>query len=368
MDDFDNNKRDDNKRDDNRRDENRREDNQQRQHRQQGQGPGRYQGRDRQQHYNRPRNSREWQLLEKLVLQGEQEQKRARRWGIFFKFLMFAYLFIALVVFAPSDWQSGDVSGAGKPHTAMVDVSGVIMPDGEVDADTMVKGMRRAFKAEHSKAVLLRINSPGGSPVQSGTIYREIKRLREKHPDKKVYAVITDIGASGAYYVAAAADEIYADPASLVGSIGVISEGFGFVGGMEKIGIERRVITSGENKAFLDPFSPLDPKHKEMFSGVLANVHQQFINAVKEGRGERLKDTPEIFSGLVWSGEQALPMGLIDGFGSPGTVARDVVKAEKIVDYTSRPSPFESFAKSVGVSFAKSIGAQMGLSNGVNLR
>lgn len=311
---------------------------------------------------NRPRNSREWLLLEKLVLQQGQEQKRARRWGIFFKLLMFVYLFIALFIFSPGAWDSQDAPNPSKPHTALVDVSGMIMPDGEVDADKMAKGLRRAFKAEHSKAVMLRINSPGGSPVQSGTIYREIKRLRAKHPDKKVYAVITDIGASGAYYIASAADEIYADPASLVGSIGVISEGFGFVGGMEKVGIERRLITSGANKAFLDPFSPLDPKHKEFFAGVLGNVHQQFITAVKEGRGDRLKVTPDIFSGLVWSGEQALPLGLIDGYGSPGSVAREIIKAEKIVDYTLHPSPFESFASSVGVSFAKSIGAQLGIS------
>lgn len=325
------------------------------------QGSHRQQGRDGQS-VDRPRNNREWQLLEKLVLQQGQEQRRARRWGIFFKFLMFAYLFIALVVFSPGAWDTQDAPSPSKPHTALVDVNGMIMPDGEVDADKMAKGLRRAFKAEHSKAVMLRINSPGGSPVQSGTIYREIKRLRLKYPDKKVYAVITDVGASGAYYIAAAADEIYADPASLVGSIGVISEGFGFVGGMEKVGVERRVITSGENKAFLDPFSPLDPKHKQFFSGVLGNVHQQFITAVKDGRGDRLKDTPEIFSGLVWSGEQALPLGLIDGYGSPGSVAREVIKAEKIVDYTLRPSPFESFASSVGVSFAKTLGAQMGLS------
>lgn len=340
--------------------ENKREDQPQRHNRPQ-QGQGRNQGRDRQ-HFNRPRNNREWQLLEKLVMQNGQEQRKARRWGIFFKFLMFAYLFIALLVFAPGVWEGDGVASASKPHTALVDVNGVIMPDGDVDADKVAKGLRRAFKAEHSKAVLLRINSPGGSPVQSGTIYREIKRLRVKYPDKKAYAVITDIGASGAYYIAAAADEIYADPASLVGSIGVISEGFGFVDGMGKVGIERRVITSGENKAFLDPFSPLEPKHREFFSGVLGNVHEQFIHAVKEGRGDRLKSGPDVFSGLVWSGEQALPLGLIDGFGSPGSVARDIVKSPKIVDYTLRPSPFESFANSVGVSFAKAIGMQMGLS------
>lgn len=331
------------------------------------QGQQRHQGRDRN-HFNRPRNNREWQLLEKLLMQSGQEQKRARRWGIFFKFLMFAYLFIALMVFAPGAWEGGDIQGASKPHTALIDVNGIIMPDGDVDADKLASGLRKAFKAEHSKAIILRINSPGGSPVQSGTAYREIKRLRAKYPDKKVYAVITDIGASGAYYIAAAADEIYADPASLVGSIGVISEGFGYVGGMEKVGVERRVITSGENKAFLDPFSPLDPKHKEFFSGVLGNVHQQFINAVKEGRGDRLKSSSEVFSGLVWSGEQALPLGLIDGFGSPGSVARDVIKAHKIVDYSVRPSPFESFANSVGVSFAKTISSELGLSASQKLR
>lgn len=328
----------------------------------------RNQGREKDE-VSRPRNNREWQLIEKLLMQSGQEQRRSRRWGIFFKSLTFIYLFLALAMFAPGGWEGGeDTASSSKPHTAMVDLDGTIMPGGDVDADKVAKGLRRAFKAKFSKAVILRINSPGGSPVQSGTIYHEIKRLREKHPDKKLYAVITDIGASGAYYVAAAADEIYADPASLVGSIGVISEGFGFVGGMEKLGIERRLITSGENKAFLDPFSPQEPRHKEFFSKVLGVVHQQFINAVKEGRGDRLKINSDTFSGLVWSGEQALPLGLIDGYGSPGSVARDVVKVEKIVDYTSKASPFESFAKSVGVSFAKSISTKLGLTESLQLQ
>ncbi|CBL46906.1 Peptidase S49 [gamma proteobacterium HdN1] len=315
-----------------------------------------------------PKTEREWKLIEKLLMEGAKEQKRARRWGIFFKLLMFVYFFVALAMFSVN-WDSGEDSmGASSDHVGVVDLDGMIMAGGDNDADQISKGLQRAFKAQNSKAVLLRINSPGGSPVQSATIYREIKRLRAKYPSKKLYAVITDVGASGAYYVAAAADEIYADPSSLVGSIGVISEGFGFVGGMEKLGIERRLITSGKNKAFLDPFSPLAPAHKAYFSEVLNVVHQQFINAVKDGRGDRLKDSPDMFSGLVWSGEQALPLGLIDGYGSPGSVVRDVIHLKKTVDYTAKTSPFESFARSFGASFGKSVAAELGLTSDLQLR
>jgi protease-4 len=303
---------------------------------------------------NRPTSSREWDLLEKLLLQAGRERTAARRWSIFFKLLTFVWLFIVLGVMATGSSGAG-VSGAGRttPHVAVIEIKGAIMPDGDITADDLMPSLKEAFREANAKAVLLKINSPGGTPVQAGTIYREIRRLRDKHPEKKVYAVITDVGASGAYYVAAAADEIYADPSSLVGSIGVISDGFGFVDAMQKVGIERRVLTAGSNKGFLDPFSPLSPEHKTFMEEVLRNVHQQFVTAVKEGRGARLKESPELFSGLVWSGEQALSLGLIDGFGSPGSVAREVIRQSRMVDYSAEKDPFDALADKLGVAMGR---------------
>jgi len=302
--------------------------------------------------------SKEWKLVEQLALQSLEEQKKARRWGVFFKLAMLAYVVFIFVALNPS--KVGDSASSSKSHTAIVDVSGVIMAGREASADTIVAGLRDAFEAKHSKAVMLRINSPGGSPVQSNMVYNEIMRLKEKYSDKKVYAVITDVGASGAYFIAAAADEIYADPASIVGSIGVISDGFGFTEVMEKVGVERRVYSSGDNKAMLDPFSPLNEKHRAHFGTLLNNVHEQFIAAVKRGRGDRLKETDTIFSGLMWSGEQALPLGLIDGIGSPGTVARDIIKEEEIVDYSKRPNALQSLVDRLGVKVGATIAESFG--------
>ena len=310
--------------------------------------------------FNRPRTSREWKLIEKMVTSSQDEQRKSRRWGIFFKFATLAYLIIALLVFGAGRWGDG-VPNPGKDHTALVDLTGIIMSDSEASADRLVKGIRDAFKADHSKGIVLRVNSPGGSPVQSGLVYREIRRLQKEYPDKKLYAVITDIGASGAYYISAAANEIYADPASIVGSIGVVSDGFGFVGAMEKVGVERRVFTSGENKAMLDPFSPLDEHQKAYFATILGDVHQQFIDAVKEGRGDRLKDDPNIFSGLFWSGRQALDLGLVDGLASPGQVAREIIGQEDIVDYTPRSSPLDSIVGKLGVTMADRFMATLGI-------
>jgi protease-4 len=236
---------------------------------------------------------------------------------------------------------------------ALIDVKGIIMPDEAANADDIVRSLRKAFEAEQSQSIVLRINSPGGSPVQSGMIYREILRLRKENPDKKVYAVITDVGASGAYYIAAAANEIYADPASLVGSIGVISDGFGFTHAMEKLGVERRVFTAGENKAMLDPFSPLQEEQKAFFERLLSNVHAQFVTAVKEGRGDRIKDESIIFSGLVWSGQQALELGIIDGLASPGSLARDILEIDNVVDYSPKGSPFKDLFRRFGVSLGQ---------------
>lgn len=304
-----------------------------------------------------------WKLLEKAVLAGVREQRRARRWGIFFKLLTFAYLFGALMLFLP--WKSGSAvtPGGGGPHTALIEVRGMIADEESASADNIVGSLRTAFRAEGTRGIILRINSPGGSPVQSGYIYDEIRRLRAQHPDIAVYAVITDLGASGAYYIASAADAIYADKASLVGSIGVTAAGFGFVGALDKLGVERRLYTSGEHKAFLDPFSPARADEARFWSSVLETTHRQFIDSVRQGRGDRLKvdEHPELFSGLVWSGEQALELGLIDGLASSSQVAREVVGAERLVDFTRKESPLDRFAKKLGAGVATYLSPWLGL-------
>ena len=268
-------------------------------------------------------NGKAWALIERTMLASIQEQRRARRWGIFFKILVFIYLFGAIALFSPL--LSVDASTSLEPHTAVIELRGPIADQQEASADNLITSLREAFENEGTRAVVLRINSPGGSPVQSGYVYDEIVRLRGLYPDTKLYAVITDLGASGAYYIAAAADEIYADKASLVGSIGVTAASFGFVETLDKLGVERRIYASGEHKTFLDPFQPEKPEEVEFWQGVLGTVHQQFIDQVKAGRGNRLKKHPGMFSGLIWSGEQALDLGLIDGFASTSEVARDIV-------------------------------------------
>jgi protease-4 len=313
-------------------------------------------------------DAKSWKLLEKTLLAGVQEQRRSRRWGIFFKSLTFLYLVAALFMFSPlMDFESGP--SRKDSHTALINVQGVIADKEAASADNIVTALRAAFDDTKTKGVILRINSPGGSPVQSGYIYDEIKRLRAEKPDIKVYAVISDLGASGAYYIASAADQIYADKASLVGSIGVTAATFGFVGTMEKLGVDRRVYTSGEHKAFLDPFQPPKPDETQFWQGVLDTTHKQFIASVKAGRGDRLKDKehPELFSGLVWTGEQAVALGLVDGLGSSSSVARDVIKEKTIVDYTVQESPFDRFSKKLGASVADQIAMWAGF-NGPSLR
>ncbi|KPB70623.1 signal peptide peptidase SppA [Pseudomonas cannabina] len=315
-------------------------------------------------------NSREeaksWKLLEKTLLASVQEQRRARRWGIFFKLLTFVFLFVA-VVLPMLDFEGGTSRRAS--HTALIDVQGVIADKESASAENIVTALRDAFEDEKTKGVILRINSPGGSPVQSGYVYDEIRRLRAEKPDIKVYAVITDLGASGAYYIASAADQIYADKASLVGSIGVTAAGFGFVGAMEKLGVDRRTYTSGEHKAFLDPFQPQKTDETQFWQSVLDTTHRQFIASVKQGRGDRLKDKdhPELFSGLIWTGEQAVGLGLVDGLGSASYVARDVIKEKNIVEYTVEESPFDRFSKKLGASIAERIAMLVGF-NGPVLR
>lgn len=301
-------------------------------------------------------DAKSWKLLEKILLASVQEQRRSRRWGIFFKSLTFLYLFGALALFSPlMDFGKG--GSRSTSHTALIEVKGMIADTEAASADNIVGSLRAAFEDEKTKGVILRINSPGGSPVQSGYIYDEIRRLRAQKPDIKVYAVITDLGASGAYYIASAADQIYADKASLVGSIGVTAAGFGFVGTMEKLGVERRTYTSGEHKAFLDPFQPPKPDETAFWQGVLDTTHKQFIASVKAGRGDRLKDKdhPELFSGLVWTGEQAVGLGLVDGLGSASYVARDIIGEKEMVDYTVQESAFDRFSKKMGASVAEQI-------------
>jgi protease-4 len=296
---------------------------------------------------------RDWKLIEKLVMSLQSEQRKSRRWGIFFKTLTFLYLF-ALLFLLRSPLEAGLDSGVGA-HTALIEINGPIAADEAANADSIVTALRDAFETESAKGVVLRINSPGGSPVQAGYINDEIERLRGVYPDKKVYAVIMDIGASGAYYIAAAADEIYADKASLVGSIGVVAGGFGFTDLMDKLGVERRLYTAGENKAFLDPFSPEEKEEVTFWQDVLDTTHQQFIEQVREGRGDRLKDDPRLFSGLIWTGEQAVELGLVDGLGSASHVARQVVGEEELVDYSRRPSPIQQIVEKLGASAGSSI-------------
>jgi len=294
-------------------------------------------------------------ILEKLAFASLDEQRKTRRWGIFFKTLMALYVLVFLVTFA----MKGSSMGIGKvkeQHTAVVDISGVIADGGDVDADVVISGLKDAFEAENSKAVVMRINSPGGSPVQSSQIFDEIKRLRDEHPKKKVYAVVGDICASGGYFIAAAADDIYVNRSSLVGSIGVLMNGYGFVDTMKKLGVERRLVTAGENKGMLDPFSPLKEDDVERAKKLVGSIHDEFISAVQQGRGDRLKQNDDLFSGMVWTGVQALDLGLVDDFGDIGHVAREVVEAPKLVNYTPRPHLLEELKSGLGVELRKAFG------------
>ncbi|OPX55264.1 protease-4 [Oceanospirillum multiglobuliferum] len=286
-------------------------------------------------------------LMEKWLMETLKEQRRARRWQLFFRFTRFA---IVLVVLGLA-WRAMEtnIDMPSGEHVAIVDVKGAIGDEQEASADLIIHALRDAFADGDTKAVILNINSPGGSPVHSGEVYDEIMRLRQLHQNTPVYAVIRDIGASGAYYIAAAANEIYANRASLVGSIGVVSSGFGFTDLIDKLGVERRLFTSGENKAFLDPFTKMSPQQAEFWRSVLGQTHQQFIDAVKKGRGDRLSDQPELFSGLVWNGEQALSLGLVDGLASVREVAKNKVGVERLVNFTPELSPLKQIGREFGV-------------------
>jgi len=303
--------------------------------------------------------SGQWQqeLINRLAFAAVNEQKRSRRWGIFFKFLTFAYIAAILYIYTPDVSLEMDDT---EKHTALVELKGVIAPEKDASADNIVSGLRDAFENENTAGVILRINSPGGSPVQSGYINDEIRRLRKEYPDTPFYAVISDICASGGYYVASAADKIYADKASIVGSIGVRMDGFGFVETIEKLGIERRLLTAGEHKGFLDPFQPVKQEDVTQVKKLLDDIHQQFISVVRQGRGDKLTDDPLLFSGYVWTGEQGIALGLVDELGSSSYVAREVIGAETIVDYTPSEDWLKKFSKHLGTALGRGIGEVLG--------
>jgi len=299
------------------------------------------------------RTNWERELLEKVAFASIKEQRRNRFWSVLFKTLTFIYLFMLL--FYMLDWIGSGSGHSSEDHTALIDIQGEIGVGADVTADSVIASLHDAYDNKHTKGIILRINSPGGSPVQAGIINDEIRRERKLHPNIPVYAVVEDICASGGYYIAVAADKIYVDKASIIGSIGVLMDGFGFTGIMSKVGIERRLMTAGENKAMLDPFSPVNPKHKVLAQGMLNEVHQQFIGVVREGRGNRLKETPETFSGLFWSGEASIKMGLADALGSSDYVAREVIKQENIVDFTTHEGLADRVAKKFGASLSSSL-------------
>lgn len=300
-------------------------------------------------------NPENWErkVIENLATSALQEQRRSRYWGIFFKSLTFLYLF--LLLFIAAGWFGArEMTSPGK-HTALVQVNGVIATDSAASAEQITAGLQAAFKDSNTQGVVLRINSPGGSPVQAGQINDEIRRLREQYPNIPLYAVVEDVCASGGYYVAVAADQIFVNRASLVGSIGVLMDGFGFSGVLDKLGVERRLLTAGDNKGFLDPFSPLDPKQRAHAQQMLNDIHSQFIEVVKRGRGDRLKPDPQIFSGLIWTGERSIALGLADALGSVEYVAREVIKAETIVDYTPRENIAERVVRRFGAASAEAL-------------
>jgi protease-4 len=287
--------------------------------------------------------------FERLMFATLEEQRTARRWRTFTRLAWLAFFVFLLWTLMGRGISQTDKS---LPHTAVIEIKGEIASDGDASAETVVAAMRSAFEDSGAQAVVLLINSPGGSPVQAGIISDEIKRLRARYK-KPVYAVVEESCASAAYYIAAAADRIFVDKASIVGSIGVLMDGFGFTGLMDKLGVERRLMTAGENKGFLDPFSPQTEKHRIFAQSMLDQVHKQFIDTVKAGRGKRLKENPELFTGLFWTGQQAVEMGLADQLGNLDFVAREIVKAEDVVDYTRRDNVAERLAKKFGAAIGE---------------
>lgn len=305
--------------------------------------------------------SEQWEktIIEQLATDALKERRRSRRWGIFFKLLTFAYLTVLVLLLAPDEWDKTALKA--KNHTAIVELEGVIADGEKASADNIVTGLRNAFKDKNTEAVILRINSPGGSPVQSSYINKEMHRLREKYPEIPLYAVVSDVCASGGYYVAVAADKIFVNESSVVGSIGVLISSFGFVDSLEKLGVERRLLTAGEHKGVMDPFSPMSEFDNQHLDRVLTELHQEFIDVVKKGRGERLKEDDQVFSGLFWSGKQSVEKGLTDDFGSASYVAREIVGVEDLVDFTEKEDPFERFAERMGAGASKTLASIFGI-------
>jgi protease IV len=314
-----------------------------------------------------PAASGRWEreMLETLAMATLKEQRLARRWGIFFKIVFLLYLTFVLLYLFGGSLRTGETD-VGSRHTALVTLEGVIDAQGQASADHINTALQNAFKDSGTAGVILRINSPGGSPVQAGMINDEIRRLRAAHPDKPIYVVVEEMCASGGYYAAVAADRIYVDKASIVGSIGVLMDGFGFTGTMDKLGVERRLMTSGRNKGIGDPFSPINDEQKAHLQTMLDQIHDQFIDVVRTGRGKRLKENPDIFSGLFWTGAQSIDLGLADGYGTVESVARDVIKAEDVVDYTAKESLSERFARRFGASVALGMGRAFGINAGLH--
>lgn len=304
-------------------------------------------------------------VLEKLALFAVKEQRARRRWSNFFKIAGLGVF--VFVIWSAFNYTKSDTEPVGT-HTALVEINGTIEADGRGSAAVVIPELDKAFAADDSRGVILKINSPGGSPVQAGMINDEIVRLRKEYPKKPLYVVVEEMCASGGYYIAAAADKIYVNKASIIGSIGVLMDGFGFNGLMDKVGIERRLLTAGENKGFLDPFSPQNPKQKEYAQQMLTEIHQQFIDVVRKGRGQRLKETPEMFSGLFWTGAKAIEMGLADDYGTVDSVARDVIKAEDLVDYTQSEGLPERVLKKFGVAIGGGVAKSLMSGGKIELR
>jgi protease-4 len=301
-------------------------------------------------------------VLERLMFATLREQRDARRWRIFFRIVWLLVILLIVASLFAVGGKSGDKGGIASRHTGVVNLRGVIDADSDASADKINSSLEAAFKDAGTAAVVMRVNSPGGSPVQAGMINDEVKRLRAAYPDKPFYVVVEEMCASGGYYAAASADRIFVDKASIVGSIGVLSDGFGFTGLMDKLGIERRLQTAGRNKGIGDPYSPLSDEQKAHLQSMLDDIHQQFIKVVRDGRGARLKETPDLFSGLFWTGDQSIALGLADDYGTVDSVARDVVKAEDIVDYTEKQSISERFARRFGAAVGASFGTSFGAS------
>jgi protease-4 len=304
-----------------------------------------------------PPSSWERETLEKVLLASIAEQRKARLWGIFFKSLLMIYLAVALWLGAQPFMDQGEVGGKG--HTAVIDVAGMIAPGQPASADTLIRGIKAAAEDSGTKGIVLRMNTPGGSPVQAAYVYDEIRRLKKLKPELPIYAVVADLCASGGYYIASATDKIYVNNASVVGSIGVIMGGFGFVDAMGKLGVERRVMTAGQHKAIMDPFAPVDPVAQAHLQSVLEAVHRQFIDAVKQGRGERLKNNPDLFSGLVWTGADGIKLGLVDEVGDLRHVAEDVIGAKKTVNFTPDQDLLDRIGHRFGAAFGQALSSAL---------